>query len=43
MKQSLKQGEKNKIGAFGEEITVIYLKRKKFRILTTNYLKKIWI
>ncbi len=40
MKQSLKQGEKNKIGAFGEEITVNYLKRKKFRILTTNYLKK---
>lgn len=40
MKQVDKQGDKNKIGAFGEQIAVNYLKRKGFTILNTNYLKK---
>lgn len=40
MKQSDKQGEKNKIGSWGEQIAVNYLKKKKFRILDLNYLKK---
>lgn len=40
MKQVDKQGDKNKIGAFGEQIAVNYLKRKGFAILNTNYLKK---
>ena len=40
MKQSLKQGEKNQVGAFGEQITVNYLKKQGFVVLETNYLKK---
>lgn len=40
MKQSQKQGEKNKIGSYGELIAVNYLKKHKFKIITTNYLKK---
>jgi putative endonuclease len=40
MKQSLKQGEKNQVGAYGEQITVNYLKKQGFTILDTNYLKK---
>ncbi len=40
MKQSQKQGEKNKIGAFGEQIAENYLKNKGFKILELNYLKK---
>ncbi len=40
MKQSDKQGEKNKIGALGEEIATNYLKRKGFAVLQVNYLKK---
>jgi putative endonuclease len=40
MKQSQKQGEKNKVGAFGEQISVNYLKKLGFTILGGNYLKK---
>lgn len=40
MKQNLKQGEKNKVGAYGEEIAALYLKKLKHTILDTNYLKK---
>ena len=40
MKQSLKQGKKNQVGAYGEEIAVNYLKKQGFVILDTNYLKK---
>lgn len=40
MKQSDKKGDKNKIGAYGEQIAVTYLKNKGFSILDTNYLKK---
>jgi putative endonuclease len=40
MKQNLKQGEKNQIGAYGEQIAVNYLTQQGFTILDTNYLKK---
>ncbi len=40
MKQSDKKGERNKIGAIGEEIAYMYLKKKGFSIIETNYLKK---
>jgi len=40
MKQANKQGKKNQVGAFGEQITVNYLKNKGFEVLDTNYLKK---
>lgn len=40
MKQSQKQGRKNIIGAYGEEIAAKYLKRKGFRVIDRNYLKK---
>lgn len=40
MKQSDKQGKRNKVGAYGEEITCSYLKRKGFMIIEQNYLKK---
>ena len=40
MKQSNKQGKKNQIGAFGEQITANYLKNKSFEVLEVNYLKK---
>lgn len=40
MKQSYKKGEKNKIGAYGEEIAENYLKNKGFEIISLNYLKK---
>ena len=40
MKQSLKKGKKNEIGAFGEQITVNYLTNKGFSVLEVNYLKK---
>jgi putative endonuclease len=40
MKQTQKQGEKNKVGAYGEEIALYYLKKKGFQIIQTNYLKK---
>lgn len=40
MKQNKKQGKRNEIGAYGEEIAVNYLKRQGLKILDTNYLKK---
>lgn len=40
MKQSEKQGKRNKIGAIGEQITVNHLKKRGYSILDTNYLKK---
>lgn len=40
MKQANKQGKKNRIGAFGEQIAVNYLTNKGFAVLDTNYLKK---
>lgn len=40
MKQSQKQGAKNQIGAYGEQITVNYLQKLGYVVLETNYLKK---
>jgi len=40
MKQTNKKGNKNKIGAYGEQIAVRYLKKKGFTVLEVNYLKK---
>ncbi len=40
MKQTAKKGEKNKIGAYGEEIAANYLRKLGHIILDTNYLKK---
>lgn len=40
MKQHQKQGRKNQIGAYGEEIAAAYLTRLGYTILETNYLKK---
>lgn len=40
MKQNLKQGKKNEIGALGEQIAVNYLQKQGFTILDTNYQKK---
>jgi putative endonuclease len=40
MKQHLKQGKKNQVGAFGEQIVVNYLRKRGFTILDTNYLQK---
>ena len=40
MKQSDKQGKRNQIGAWGEEIAANYLKKRGFSIVTQNYLKK---
>lgn len=40
MKQTEKQGKKNQIGAYGEEIAANYLKGKGYVVLETNYLKK---
>ena len=40
MKQTAKQGKKNKTGAQGEVIAAQYLKKQGFSILDTNYLKK---
>lgn len=40
MKQTAKQGKKNKTGAQGEIIAAQYLKKHGFAILDTNYLKK---
>jgi putative endonuclease len=40
MKQTDKKGDKNKVGAYGEEIAVNYLKKQGHTILDTNFLKK---
>lgn len=40
MKQDLKKGERNKVGAYGEDIAAKYLERLGFRTLDRNYLKK---
>ena len=40
MKQSQKQGIKNQIGAYGEQIASKYLRKRGFKILEENYLKK---
>lgn len=40
MKQANKQGNKNKIGAIGEQIAENYLKKRGYNILSINYLKK---
>ena len=40
MKQSDKQGKKNQIGAYGEEIATKFLKNKGFKVIEVNYLKK---
>jgi Holliday junction resolvase-like predicted endonuclease len=40
MKQILKNGEKNKIGAYGELIVQRYLEKHDYTILDTNYLKQ---
>ena len=40
MKQIDKKGEKNMIGAFGEQIAVNYVKKLGFTVLDRNYLKK---
>ena len=40
MKQDLKKGEKNKVGAYGEDIACKYVLRQKHTVLHRNYLKK---
>lgn len=40
MKQSQKQGKRNQVGSYGEEIAASYLKKRGFTIIDTNYLKK---
>lgn len=40
MKQDKKQGDRNKIGAYGENIAATYLKKHNIEILDQNYLKK---
>lgn len=40
MKQNEKQGKKNKVGAYGEQIAAKYLEMHGFSIIGTNYLKK---
>ena len=40
MKQTAKKGEKNKIGAYGEEIAANYLKKLGHAVIDINYLKK---
>ncbi len=40
MKQSDKKGEKNKVGAYGEEIAAKYLKKLGHALVDQNYLKK---
>jgi putative endonuclease len=40
MKQTNKKGQKNKIGAIGEQMAADYLRKKGFEILEENYLKK---
>jgi putative endonuclease len=40
MKQSDKKGEKNKIGAYGEDIATKYLEKLGHKVIDRNYLKK---
>ena len=40
MKQSEKKGQKNQIGAYGEQIAVKYLQNQGFSVIETNYLQK---
>lgn len=40
MKQDQKQGKKNQVGAYGEEIAANFLKKQGFTIVDLNYLKK---
>ena len=40
MKQNQKQGKRNQIGAYGEEIAARYLKRQCLTIIDSSYLKK---
>lgn len=40
MKQNLKKGFRNAVGAEGEEVAGMWLKKHGFSIIATNYLKK---
>jgi putative endonuclease len=40
MKQSDKKGEKNKVGAYGEDIAAKYLEKLGHKVIDRNYLKK---
>lgn len=40
MKQSDKQGQRNKTGAYGEEIAAKYLERRGHAVIQVNYLRK---
>jgi len=40
MKQTDKQGKKNEIGAYGEQLAAKYLENKGMKVMDLNYLKK---